>query len=62
MKDFDHVFIDEFFDDFINLSPASKNDFVYATMGKKTLWMALSGSYDHADYDFKERPWNSGFQ
>ena len=55
MKDFDHIFIDEFFDDFIHLKPISKNDFIHATMGKKTLWMALSGSYHYSAYEICER-------
>ena len=50
MKPFDHIFIDEFFDDFIHLKAISKNDFIHATIGKKTLWMALSGSYNHNSY------------
>ena len=54
MKPFDHVFIDEFFDDFIHLKTISKNDFIHATMGKKTLWMALSGSYNHNTYEIKK--------
>ena len=54
MKPFDHVFIDEFFDDYIHLKAISKNDFIHATMGKKTLWMALSGSYNHNTYEIKK--------
>lgn len=51
MRPYDHIFIDELFEDFVILKPECKNDFIHATMGKKTLWMAMSGSY-HANNSY----------
>ena len=46
-KKFDHIMIDEFFDDFAKLSERSQREFKRAVKGKQTVWMALSNTYNH---------------
>ena len=45
-EDYDHIFIDELFDDFYKLNRYSKNDFIHAICNKKTVWIAFSGTYN----------------
>ena len=45
-EDYDHIFIDEFFDDFYMLESSSRNDFFHAICNKKTVWIAFSGTYN----------------
>ena len=54
MENYDHVFIDEFFDDFHTLDSKSKNDFYRSIYGKKTLWIASSGSHSNAPYNIDQ--------
>ena len=44
-KDYKHIMVDEFFDDFPALSQRSQREVKRAFKGKETLWMALSNSY-----------------
>ena len=45
-KDFNYIFVDEFFEDFEHFSEESRNDFSEALRKKKTVWIALSNQYN----------------
>ena len=44
-EDYNHIFIDEFFDDFHMLDRSSRNDFFRAICNKETVWIAFSSTY-----------------
>ena len=43
---YDHIFVDEFFEDLIKLNKESIKKFKELIAGKKTVWVSLSNSYN----------------
>ena len=43
---YDHIFVDEYFEDLIKLNKGSINKFKELIKGKKTVWVSLSNSYN----------------
>ena len=43
---YDHIFVDEYFEDLITLNKESIKKFKDLTHGKKTVWVSLSNSYN----------------
>jgi hypothetical protein len=43
---YDHIFVDEYFEDLIKLNEKSIKEFKELIKGKKTVWVSLSNSYN----------------
>ena len=43
---YDHIFVDEYFEDLIKLNKESVKTFKELVKGKKTVWVSLSNSYN----------------
>jgi len=43
---YDHIFVDEYFEDLIKLNKESIKKFKELLHGKKTVWVSLSNSYN----------------